>query len=186
MDLIRLWSTTARTNASSPPHLPQAAVLTPLTHLNFCGVQRRPRSHRGVATRTRQIKGEDFWKLQRQHTSAYGSHFPPLAGATPECHYPPHQLQHTPVRPTRCVPRPLRLHLHPLIYHLHLQWIQAASAISNGIINSGYSCWREELTAIPICIMPAIVPAPAVALVVDNDRDPSPLCQSVNHPRNQQ
>ena len=174
MDLIRLWSTTARTNASIPPHLPQAAVLTPLTLVNFCGVQRRSRSHRGEATRTRQIKGEDFWKLQRQHTSAYGSHFPP------------HQLQHTPVRPTRCVPRSLRLHLHPLIYHLHLQWIQAASAISNGIINSGYSCWREESTAIPICIMPAIVPATAVALVVDNDRDPSPLCQSVNHPRNQQ
>ena len=174
MDLIRLWSTTARTNASIPPHLPQAAVLTPLTLVNFCGVQRRSRSHRGEATRTRQIKGEDLWKLQRQHTSAYGSHFPP------------HQLQHTPVRPTRCVPRSLRLHLHPLIYHLHLQWIQAASAISNGIINSGYSCWREELTATPTCTIPAIVPATAVALVVDNDRDPSPLCQSVNHPRNQQ
>jgi hypothetical protein len=140
-----------------------------LTHLDICGVQSRSRSHRGEATRTRQIKGEDLGKLQRQHTSAYGSHFPP------------HQLQHTPVRP-------VRLHLHPLIchQHLHLQWNPAASAISNGIVISGYSCWREELIAIPICIMPAIVPATAVALVIDNDRDPSSLCQSVNHPRDQQ
>ena len=169
MDQIKQWIMTARTNASILPHLPLAAVLTPWTHLDICGVQSRSRSHRGEATRTRHIKGEDLRKLQRQHTSAYGSHFPP------------HQLQHTPVRP-------MRLHLHPLIchQHLHLQWNPAASAISNGIVISGYSCWREELIAIPICIMPAIVPATAVALVVDNDRDPSSLCQSVNHPRDQQ
>jgi hypothetical protein len=157
------------TSASILPHLPLTAVLTPWTHLDICGVQSGSRSHQGEATRTRHIKGDDIRKLQRQHTSTYGSHFPP------------HQLQHTSVRP-------MRLHLHPQIcpQHLHLQWHPAASAKSNGIFISGYWCGRDKSRAIPIYIMPAIVPATAVAMVIDNDRDPSSLCQSVNHPRDQQ